>query len=52
MAFSEVELVSLAFTFIYALGSLMLGRNNNTSTAKKKRREREGIRVDRSLLNT
>ena len=37
MVFSEVELVFLAFIFIFALGFLMplLGRGNNISIVKK-----------------
>ena len=42
MAFSEVELVFLAFIFIYALVFLMLGRNNSTSTARKPKKKRKG----------
>ena len=42
MTFSEVELVFLAFIFIYALIFLMLGRNNSTSTAKKTKKKRKG----------
>ena len=50
MAFSEVELVFLAFTSIFPLGFL-LGRNNNTSTVKNTKKERKSgkrIRVDKS----
>ena len=42
MAFSEVELVFLALIFIFALVFLMLGRNNNTSTAKNTKENRKG----------
>ena len=44
MAFSEVELVFLAFIFIFALGFLMslLGRGNNTSTVKKTKKKTKG----------
>ena len=43
MAFSEAELVFLALIFILTLVFLLLGRRNNTSTAKnthKKKTER------------
>ena len=44
MAFSELELVFLAFIFIFALGFLMplLGRGNNASTVKKTKKKRKG----------
>ena len=52
MAFSEEELAFLALIFIFALVIWMLGRNGNTSTAKKTKKEEKGtgkgIRVDRS----
>ena len=42
MVFSEVELVFLAFIFIFALGFLMplLGARNNISIVKKERGQR------------
>ena len=40
MAFSEEELVFLALTFIFALVFLLLGGKNNTSTAKKTKKEK------------
>ena len=44
MAFSEVELVFLAFIFSFTLGFLMqlLGWRNNTSTVKKTKKEDKG----------
>ena len=44
MAFSEAELVFLAFIFIFTLGFLMqlLGGKNNTSTVKKTKKKRKG----------
>ena len=52
MVFSEVELVFLAFIFIYALGFLMplLRARNSMSIAKKTKKEKKGdkgIRLDR-----
>ena len=44
MAFSDVELAFLALIFIFASVILMLGRNNNTSTAKKTKKEEKGER--------
>ena len=41
MAFSEVQLVILALIFIFAMGFFILGRRNNTLTAKKTRRKRK-----------
>ena len=42
MAFSEAELVFLALIFIFTLVFLLLGRRNNTSTAKKTNKWRNG----------
>ena len=44
MAFSEVELVFLAFIFIFVLGLFMqlLGARNNISTVKKTKKKRKG----------
>ena len=42
MAFSEEELAFLALIFIFALVIWMLGRNGNTSTAKKTKKEEKG----------
>ena len=50
MVFSEVELVFLAFIFIFALGFLMplLGARNSISIAKEtKKREEAGQRYTR-----
>ena len=46
MAFSEAESVFLAVIFIFALGFLMslLGRGNNTSTVKKTKKKRNGLK--------
>ena len=50
MAFSEVELVFLAFIFIFALGFLMLGRNNNTSAnSKERQRDMRGQRLSKQV---
>lgn len=40
MAFSEAELVFLALIFIFTLVFLLLGRRNNTSTAKNTKKKR------------
>ena len=42
MAFSEAELVFLALIFILTLVFLLLGRRNNTSTAKNTKKKRNG----------
>ena len=44
MVFSGVELVFLAFIFIFALGFLMplLGARNNISIVKKTKKEKKG----------
>ena len=42
MAFSEAELVFLALIFIFTLIFLLLGRRNNTSTAKNTKKKRNG----------
>ena len=42
MAFSEAELVFLALIFIFTLVFLLLGRRNNTSTAKNTKKKRKG----------
>ena len=41
MAFSEAELVFLAFIFIFTLVFSLLGRRNNSSTAKKTKKKRK-----------
>ena len=42
MAFSEVELVFSALILIFTLVFLLLGRRNNTSTAKNTKKKRNG----------
>ena len=41
MAFSEAELVFLALIFIFTLVFLLLGKRNNTSTAKNTKKKRK-----------
>ena len=42
MAFSETELVFLASIFIFTLSLFLLGRENNTSTAKNTKKKGKG----------
>ena len=42
MAFSEAEMVFLALIFIFTLVFLLLGRKNNTLTAKNTKKKRKG----------
>ena len=42
MAFSETELVFLASIFIFRLSLFLLGRENNTSTAKNTKKKGKG----------